>query len=593
MKPTRQSSTTLRTPLIVLGVLVCIGALVAAYAFIRNRESTNNAIPLPADNSSLATQSGPWFEDVSAKSGIDFTYHNGEEKDLYTILESLGGGVGLLDFDRDGLLDIVLTGGGGFDGPAENKITGLPTKIYRNLGKLQFADVTAAIELLSPPFYSHGCAVADYDRDGWPDFLITGFGQLALYHNQAGAEGQRRFVEVSAAAGLRDNAWCSSAGWGDIDGDGDPDLYVCHYLDWTLATDKRCETGGRRDVCPPQRFPPLRHALFENRGDGTFVEITAQSSLRSDGCGLGVIFVDLNNDAKPDIYVANDATNNHLYLNRGGKLEERAQAAGVAVDQHGLYNGSMGVDAADYDGVHRPSLLVTNFHGEVHALYENLGKEQFDHRSNAAGLAALGRRYVGFGTGFFDANNDGWEDLVVANGHVLRYPLGAKAQQRAVLMQNVAKDDRRFFVDVSKQGGPYFQSELLGRGLAIGDLDNDGWQDLVISHTNSPVVLLRNVAAATQPRAWLGVELIGKNYRDLAGSTVTLEVGDQRLTRYVKGGGSYLSSGDRRIVCGLGDAKAVGKLTVQWSWGDKQEWSGLKPNSYYRLTEGEAEAVQR
>jgi hypothetical protein len=265
-------------------------------------------------------------------------------------------------------------------------------------------------------------------------------------------------------------------------------------------------------------------------------------------------------------------------------------AAGVAGDEDGQYDGSMGVDAGDYGGTGRPTIWVTNFQDELHALYAQRQAGIFYHASRAAGIAALGRRYVGFGTGFLDADNDGWEDLVIANGHVVRHPAGASFRQPAVLLHNVEREGRRFFENVSAAGGEYFQRQLLGRGLAIGDLNNDGWPDLVVSHCNSPAVVLMNELAAQLDDHWLGVELAGRDGRDVAGATVSLELDGRMLTRLVKGGGSYLSSGDRRVLFGLGAVQQIDRVIVRWPWGQIEQWHDLAPDAYYHLSEGAAEA---
>lgn len=570
-------------------VVILLGVATVYWATRPAPDTDDNHVP-PLAKTHEVPDGPPWFRDVTAASGIDFTYRNGEEADQFTILESLGGGVAMIDYDGDGLLDLFFTGGGSFDG---DKIKGHPCRLYKNLGNFQFKDVTAEVGLDKIDFYTHGCAVADYDRDGWPDLLVTGYGRVALFRNEA-HDGKRRFVEVTAKAGLRDTSWSTSAGWADLTGSGFPDLYICHYVDWSFANHPVCKTGHgateHRDVCPPQRFKPLTHALFRNNGDGTFRDITAEQRLLGDGCGLGVVLADFDGSGKPSIYVANDASNNHLYLNRGGKLEEKGKIAGVADDDNGQPNGSMGVDAADYDGSGRASLFVTNFQGELHALYQNLGKELFTYQSRPSGIAALGRNFVGFGTAFLDVDNDGWEDLVIANGHVLRQPVGNTLKQRTVLLRNVAANGRRVFVDYGKRGGPSFATPTVGRGVAVGDLNNDGWPDVVISNTNGKAVVLRNEAATGNPARWLGVKLMGRDHRDIAGSTATLELDGRKLTRFAKGGGSYLSASDRRILFGLGTSGKVARVTVKWAWGKEEHWDGMEPNGYWELREGEAAA---
>jgi hypothetical protein len=544
-----------------------------------------------------------FFHDMTARSGIDFTCRNGEEADHLTLLESLGGGVALFDYDGDGLLDIFLVGGGYFGGDDKKEIRGYPCRLYKNLGNLKFRDVTAEVGLDKIDFYSHGCAVADYDRDGWPDLLVTGYGHLALFHNQSDGKGGRKFVDVTANAGLIDPHWNTSAAWADLDGDGYPDLYVCRYVDWSWRTHRTCPgdtPSVPADVCPPGNFQGVAHVLYRNNGNGTFTDVSQEAGLRQGsqgaGMGLGVVIVDVNGDRRPDIYAANDTTVNFLYLNRSspGKLrfEEMGLQSGTAMGNLGKPDGSMGVDAADYDGCGRPSLWVTTFEHERHALYHNDCKEDrvvFQYSSWRAGITALGSGFVGFGTGFVDVDNDGWEDLVIANGHVRRYPTRSPLRQQTILLRNLGTGR---FANRTAQGGAYFQVPHRGRGLAIGDLDNDGRADLVITHLNEPVVLLRNDphGEIELQNHWLGLELAGKGNRDIAGAKIVVETGNRRLTRFAKCGGSYLSSSDRRIIIGLGETQQVQRVTVIWPWGEEQQWQGLTTDRYWRLMEGEPNA---
>ncbi len=575
-------------PLARLAGAVALTALVAAGACSRRAPDKMPTEPPPEGAPTDPPYTGPaWFRDVTEQTGVRATCRNGEEADQFAILESLGAGVALLDYDGDGRLDIFVVGGGYFDGPNGTELKGHPCKLYRNLGGLKFEDVTAAVGLDIPWWYTHGVAVADYDRDGFPDFVVTGYGRVELFHNEPDGKGGRRFVAVGAKLGLTDISWSTSAGWADLDGDGFPDLYVCHYVDWSFANHPVCKgqaAGVARDVCSPQKFKPLVHALFKNENGKGFRDVSAEHQFKPDGCGLGVVLADLNGDGRPDIYVSNDASNNFLFFNRGGKLEEKGLTAGAAVDDSGRYNGSMGADVGDFDGTARPSIWVTNFQGELHALYQNLGNELFDHRSRAAGVGAIGLHRVGFGTAFVDADGDGWEDLVVVNGHVLRHPNGSTLQQLPVLFHNTDDQGRRVFKDVSARGGSYFNAPAVARGLAVGDLDNDGRPDLVITHTNGPVAVLRNESVGGHP--WLGIKLVGKGHRDIVGSTITLEGESRTLTRFAKGGGSYLSASDPRILFGLGTVGKVKRVTVRWSWGESQSWDDLESGAYWELSEG-------
>jgi hypothetical protein len=611
----------MRVPAIVLPGLALLAAGLVLLGCNSTTPPTGSGPPDPA------TTAPGYFEDVTADSEIAFTYRNGEEAGLATILESLGGGVALLDYDGDGLLDVFVTGGGYFDGPDKKTIKGHPCKLFKNLGGFKFKDVTGEVGLDrlaggQPWFYNHGCAVADYDNDGWPDLLVTGYGRLALFHNVPDGKGGRRFEEVTRQAGLSDTLWSTSAAWGDLDGDGLPDLYVCHYVNWSFANNPPCkdyENQTRPDVCPPKMFRGLPHILYHNNGIGTFTDVSNEAGLqvprpdehydrlthlspkarerlrRADrdkdyGKGLGVLIADLDDDGQPDIYVANDTSGNFLYLNRGGgRFEQVAVERGVSYGEGGKLTGSMGVDAADYNGTGLLSLFVANYQNETHELYRNLGKGQFVFASRSTGITALGLNYVGFGAGFLDFDLDGNEDLFISNGHVVHHPPPpVEVKQRPVLLRNTRRPSDKphevAFENVTGQAGPYFQQSHLGRGAALGDLDNRGRIDIVLNPMNEPVVVLRNQSKTAHN--WLGIKLVGRPYRDAVGARLELQVGDQKLVRAVKGGGSYLSSGDRRVLFGLGSQHNVGRLTVRWPSGKVQSWDGLAVDCYWKLTEG-------
>ncbi|HEY7425816.1 MAG TPA: CRTAC1 family protein [Gemmataceae bacterium] len=546
----------------------------------------------------------PLFREVAEEAGIRWTYTNGEEANHFAIIESLGGGIGLLDYDGDGLLDVFIPGGGSFAGPDKKQLVGHPCKLYHNLGGWKFRDVTAEVGLAGPWFYTHGCAVSDYDRDGWPDLLVTGWRRLALFHNEPidpqNASRGRHFVDVTEKAGLTSGSWSNSAGWADLDGDGYPDLYICHYVDWSFANHPTdCTYDGKtRDVCAPRKFSGLTHKLFRNNGNATFTDVSTEAGLhkgaRDASKGLGVVLVDLNGDGKPDIYVANDTTGNYLYINhcQAGRFhfEEVGLFSGVARDGRGSATGSMGVEAADYDGTGKPSLWVTNYENELHSLYKNECRPEhvfFTYQTQRSGIAALGQKYVGWGTGFLDLDHHGWEDLFIVNGHAIRYPNtpGVTRRQRPLLLRN----QHGRFKDISRRGGPYFERDHLGRGLALGDLDNDGRIDAIVSNINEPVAVLRN-EADTGDNHWLGIELAGKDHADVVGAKIVLEDGERPQTRFAKSGGSYASSPDRRHVFGLPATARLGRVSVLWPNREEEHWEGLPVDRYYRLVQGEREA---
>ncbi len=598
-----------------LGALVVLGALAAlgagAWYWKNGHQSTkaSTSSDTPATATPDPDLQGPdFFRDVTDSTGIQFTYRNGEEvkPPHLSILESLGGGVAMIDFDGDGLPDLFFPGGGYYDGPDKKQIKGHPCKLYKNLGNGKFKDVTHEVGLDTlaggqPWFYSHAAAVGDYDRDGWPDLLVTGWGRIALFHNVPDGKTGRKFVDVSAETGLdKGITWATSAAFGDLDGDGYPELYVCQYVDWSWDNNPKCAYDDKTpDVCPPKKFKGLQHKLFQNvPGEGgtrRFKDISVEVGLRQGGegasKGLGVLMIDVNGDGKPDIYVANDTVPKFLYINHStpGKivLEEVGLISGSAVDTRGYSNGSMGLDAGDPSGTGLPALWVTNYENEQHALYTNMCDQDrvvFLHSTADAGIAAIGQKFVGWGTGFIDLENDGWEDIVIADGHAIRYPHNTTRRQKPVLLHNQGGGK---FKDLTPRGGSFFTKEHLGRGVALGDLDNDGKIDMVVSSMNEPVAILRNVSAGDNH--WVGIDLQGKDFADVVGAKVILEAGGRKQTRFAKGGGSYASSSDRRLVFGLGKTEKINKITVIWPNLEQQEWTAVAIDRYHVAIQGEKE----
>lgn len=518
------------------------------------------------------------FRDITQESNVQSTYQNGREAGVFSILESLGGGTGLIDFDVDGQLDIFFTGGGGFEG--EN-IFGLPALLYRNLNGFTFTEVSELSAITHPETYTQGCSMGDYDCDGFPDILVTGYAGLQLFHNL----GDGTFEEVHLSAQLLDEKWSSSAAWGDLNGDGLPDLYVAHYVDWSFENNPVCPSPWpehERDVCPPRSFSPLADIVYYNDGNGSFTDATEQAQLRKDGKGLGVILVDLNHDTHLDIYVANDMVDNFHYENDGkGVFTENAWISGTATDFEGKPNGSMGLAACDYNADLQPDIWVTNFEQETFALYNNDQLGSFVHASREAGITSLGSLYVGFGTAMGDFDCDGDEDAVISNGHVVYYPTVSTLRQLPLLLENTGKGHflRRQF----KTG--YFSEQHLGRGLAVGDLNNDGRLDCVMGHSNEPASLLSNTS--TRKGHWIQLKLIGrKSSRDAVGARVILDTPSGKQLRHIAGGGSFQSQNDTRVHFGIpgSDHKVTG-ITIYWPSGKIQSVQDVPLNELSVIVE--------
>jgi hypothetical protein len=536
----------------------------------------------------------PWFEDVAAAAGITFRHFDPATPAHY-IHETLGSGLGWIDYDNDGWLDLFVVQ----DGPVRPAPGGpAPTnKLYRNNGNGTFTDVTEAVGLARAGF-GMGCAVGDFDNDGFDDLLVTGQGGMTLYRNVPDNKGGRRFVDVTAAAGLDHNPHLATGcAWGDIDGDGLLDLYVCNYVEIDLDHYPDCGTtpAGLRRICSPIYFRDVTHRLYRNNGNGTFTDISATSGVAAvpSAPGLAVLMTDLDGDGKLDIYVANDLKASYLFHNQGGgRFVEKAVLSGCGLDASGSELAGMGIDAGDVDGSGRPSLFVTNFQNRPNVLYLNQGGLRFRDASIESGLAAPSLARLKFGTVFVDADLDGNLDVAVANGHIQRDNDRISGNPTAQEAQLFLGDGKGRFREVSSEAGDYFTRRFLGRGLAWADYDNDGRPDLAFSHNGGPVALLHNQTET--PNHWLGLELVGdgkKSNRNAIGARVEIKYGDRTQVRFVNGGGSYLSANDRRVLAGLGTAPRAERVTVHWPSGRKQEFGGLDGGRWYRLQEGEKRAV--
>ena len=531
---------------------------------------------------------GPaWWRDETTQSGIRFEYWNGRESAQFTILESVGGGVALFDFDCDGDLDVLFPGGGTISPTVPISVGGLPCTLFRNDGRGRFSNVSDLVKT-SRNLYSHGVAIADFNRDGFPDALITGYGGCTLLRNDGGEQ----LTDVTGVSRLQIPDWTTAATWADVNRDGWPDLFLVGYLEWSPQPDTSCGDVKRhiRDVCPPQKYPAARQQLFLNNQDGSFslAEHATEGSGR--GKGLGCVALDLNGDGWIDFYVANDQVENQLHL--GGPtfpLKEVGVLSATSGSELGVPEGSMGVDAGDYDGDGLPDLWVTNFELEDNSLYHNEGGGLFRHATVQTGLGGTGRPQVGFGTGFADFDLDGWLDLFVINGHVL-YETGRSAyRQSPFLLRNEASGAGRRFRDVSlENGGPWFQGRYAGRGAAVGDLDNDGDLDLVVVQQNEPACVLMN---QMQPTNWLRLDLRGTTSEPNAvGAVVKYRFDGRELVRHVRSGAGYLSQFDQRILLPAGEQGSL-EVTVRWLTGQSERFQNLQPRYTNLIREGAGEPL--
>ena len=518
------------------------------------------------------------FEDVTERAGVSFTFRDGRETGYYSILESLGGGAAAVDYDGDGDMDLFFCGGGELR--TDRTTCGLPPGAFRNDGNWHFTRIDRQCGLTAAPYYNHGFAAGDYDDDGFPDLLMTGYGGLVFFRNQ----GDGTFFEGTREARLSDDLWSSSAAWGDLNGDGWPDLYVAHYVNWSFDNNPVCKSdvAGQRDTCSPKSFEALPHALFVNCGDGTFRDVSRDAGLRTDGKGLGVLLADLDLDGLIDIYVANDTTPKFLYHNLGAlRFEETGLESGAGLNDRGDPDGSMGLEVFDYNLDGLPDLWVTNFEHESFAVYRNQGHWLFRHVSRISGIMAVGGFYVGWGTVASDFDRDGDEDLFVTNGHATRFSSRSAIRQLPLLFENLGNGR---FANVAPGAGDCLSLPHLGRGLAGADFDDDGDIDLALTPINEPALLLANVSRT--PHHWLALKLIGTtSSRDAVGALVQIETPRGRIVRQVKGGGSYASSSDHRIFFGLGGADSIASLEIRWPSGLTQVVENVTPDRFLRLVE--------
>ncbi len=594
MAPKRLALTALLTESILLCAAVVTPAKYAVQPFPTNQKKS------AASKTTLESRS-PIFDEVSKQVGLDFQHYNGMTGRYY-LPEITGSGAALFDYDRDGDLDIFLVQGTALEPgvkPGDTlfpwRAAGMPRgRLFRNdlvIGKdgrrtLKFVDVTDKSGIVASG-YGMGVAAADINNDGWMDLYVCNLGSNQMFLNR----GDGTFIDSTQKTNTDDARWSTSAAFFDYDRDGWLDLFVANYVDFSVANNPTCyANSSAKDYCGPKAFHPVPDRLFHNKGDGTFEDATASSGIIKDfGAGLGVVTDDFNGDDWPDIYVANDGDPNQLWINqKNGTFKNQALLGGAALNRDGQAEAGMGVDAGDFDGDGNDDIFLTHLMEETNTLYANLGGGVFEDRTLEAGLGLKTRRYTGFGTAWFDYDNDGWLDLLSANGAVRtleallgsgdRYPLGQPNQ----LFHNTGKGS---FIEASAEAGESFQLLEVSRGAAFGDIDNDGDTDVLISNNNGRARLLLNQVG--NRNHWLGVRLIGKKFaRDMLGARIDLVAASGRvLRRRVRTDGGYLSSQDHRVLFGLGDSNRITAVRVRWPSGKVDEWKNPPVDLYITLTE--------
>ena len=533
------------------------------------------------------------FVDVAEKAGLTAPVIFGGVETKKYIIETTGTGVAIFDYDNDGWPDIFIVNG--------TRLEALPSgppptnHLYRNNHDGTFTDVTAKAGLTATG-WGQGVCVGDYDNDGWDDLYVTYYGKNRLYHNNKGV-----FTEVAEKSGVAGSgkAWGSGCSFVDYDRDGNLDLIVANYVDFDLSTAPgpgeraSCMWKGVAVMCGPRGLPGAKNILYHNKGDGTFEDVTTKAHIdRTDGhYGLGVTTLDFDDDGWPDIYVACDSTPSILYRNNhDGTFTDVAVSAGAAFNEDGREQAGMGITVGDYDGDGRPDIFKTNFSDDTSTLYRNNGDGTFDDTTFRAGLG-LHTQYLGWGTVFFDFDNDTWPDLILVNGHVYpevdKYHLGSSYQEPRILYHN---NGNGTFTDISASAGPGITTAASSRGLAVGDLWNDGKLSAVISNMNARPSLLVNQVRS--PNHWIGIKAVGtRSNRDAIGARVRIKIGKRTLVDEVRSGGSYISNNDMRLHFGLGSATKIDSLEIRWPNGVVERFDGLSMDKIHALKEGSGTAV--
>jgi enediyne biosynthesis protein E4 len=527
----------------------------------------------------------PAFAEIPAAiSGISWRHVNGRSAEMY-LPETTGAGCGFLDYDNDGWMDIYLVNSGTCDFFKPDPP--LRNALYKNNRDGTFTDVTEKAGVAGGG-YGQGLAVGDYDGDGFADIYLTQYGRSILYHNN----GDGTFTDVTEKAGVAAPGWSSSAVWFDYDNDGRLDLFVGRFVDFSKELNKPCgiHDDGLRHYCIPKVYDPMPSWLFHNNGDGTFTDVSRESGIaKHRGKVWGVVATDINNDGLMDLFVANDTVANFLFRNNGkGKFEEVGEIAGVAYSGDGRTRSGMGVDSADYDQDGFMDLFVANLDRELYSIYHNNHDETFDDVNATSGIGAATRLMSGWGLKFFDFDNNGDLDLLLANGNpddlIEKVHAQVKYEEPMLLFRGTGKG----FEDISAQSGPVFAQPLSARGMSVGDFNNDGALDVLVSVNNGAPLLLKN-NVGTQNH-WLGVKLVGKKAnRDAVGARITYQAQDLKRSRMKVGAGSFLSDHDPRIVLGTGRRPKIDWLEIKWPLpsGITERISDLPIDRYVTIVEGE------
>jgi len=529
-------------------------------------------------------ETNSYFEQIpAAQSGIHWGHAAGISPEMY-LPETVGAGCAFLDYDNDGWMDIYLVNSGPCD--FYQPASPLRNALYRNNRDGTFTDVTEKARVAGNA-YGMGVAVGDYNRDGLPDLYVTQYPRSILYRNN----GDGTFTDVTAAAGVAATGWATSAVWFDYDNDGRLDLFVCRFADFDKAKNVYCggHGPGERYYCKPNVYKPMPSWLFHNNGDGTFTDVSKESGIAASlGKAWGVVAADVDNDGWLDLFAGNDTAPNQLFFNKRGRFEEGGLLAGVAYNPFGAARSGMGVDAADYNQDGWLDLFVANVDHEAYSLYRNGKDGTFEDDAVPAGIGRATQLMSGWGLKFFDYNNDGDLDLLLVNGHpdTTIHAHHPEVEYREPLL--LFEGDGKSWKNVGAACGPAFSMPIAGRGLALGDFDNDGAVDALVSVNDGPPLLLRNHAA--RGNHWLGVKLIGtKSNIDAVGASIVYQAGDLRRRRTKVGGGSYLSSQDPRMVLGLGGRAKIDWLEVHWPQpgGSTQRFTELPIDRYITVVEGE------